>query len=84
MAGSGDFGALYKVTRDGDFLRLEFPGGDQPPAGASFVPDQLDGPEISFFTYSDGNRLPVTFRRRSDGGIELIWERYKLRRTGPA
>jgi CubicO group peptidase (beta-lactamase class C family) len=72
-----------KITRDGDFLRLDFPGGDQPPAGAIFVPERLDGPEPKFFTYSEGARLPVQFRRRGDGNIELVWERYKFKRTGP-
>jgi CubicO group peptidase (beta-lactamase class C family) len=72
-----------KLIRDGDFLRLEMLGGDQPPAGAIFVPERLEGDEPGFFTYSEGTRLPATFRRKPDGGVELIWERYKLKRIGP-
>jgi CubicO group peptidase (beta-lactamase class C family) len=72
-----------KVAREGDFLRLEYVGGDQPPGGAIFVPERLDGDEPRFFTICDGARLPAVFRRRKDGGVELIFERYKLRRTGP-
>jgi hypothetical protein len=72
-----------KVVRDGDFLRLEYVGGDQPPGGAILVPERLDGPEPHFFTICDGAKLPAVFRRRTDGGVELILERYKLRRTGP-
>ena len=72
-----------KVTREGDFLRLEYVGGDQPPGGAILVPERLYGPEPHFFTICDGAKLPAVFRRRTDGGVELILERYKLRRTGP-
>jgi CubicO group peptidase (beta-lactamase class C family) len=72
-----------KLIRDGDFLRLEMIGGDQPPGGAIFVPDRLDGDEPRFFTYSEGTRLPIQFRRRPDKTVEFIWERYKFKRTGP-
>jgi len=72
-----------KVIREGDFLRIEYLGGDQPPGGAILVPERLDGDEPRFFTICDGAKLPAVFRRRTDGGMELIFERYKLRRTGP-
>ena len=72
-----------KVVREGDFMRLEYVGGDQPPGGAIFVPEFLGGEEPRFFTICDGARLPAVFRRKPDGNIELIFERYKLRRTGP-
>jgi CubicO group peptidase (beta-lactamase class C family) len=72
-----------KVVREGDFLRIEYVGGDQPPGGAILVPERLDGNEPRFFTICDGARLPAVFRRKEDGGVELIFERYKLRRTGP-
>jgi CubicO group peptidase (beta-lactamase class C family) len=72
-----------KIVREGDFLRLEFVGGDQPPGGSIFVPERLDGAEPRFFTICDGAKLPAVFRRKADGGVELIFERYKLRRTGP-
>jgi CubicO group peptidase (beta-lactamase class C family) len=72
-----------KIVREGDFLRLEYVGGDQPPGGAIFVPERLDGDEPRFFTICDGAKLPAVFRRKAGGGVELIFERYKLRRTGP-
>ena len=72
-----------KVVREGDFLRLEYVGGDQPPGGAIFVPERLDGDDPRFFTICDGAKLPALFRRKRDGSVELIFERYKLRRTGP-
>ena len=71
-----------KVVREGDFLRLEYVGGDQPPGGAIFVPEFLGGDEPRFFTICDGAKLPAVFRRKPDGGVELIFERYKLKRTG--
>jgi CubicO group peptidase (beta-lactamase class C family) len=72
-----------KVVREGDFLRLEYVGGDQPPGGAIFVPERLDGDEPRFFTICDGAKLSAVFRRKTGGGVELVFERYKLRRTGP-
>jgi len=69
-------------VREGDFLRLEFVGGDQPPGGAIFVPERLDGDEPRFFTICDGAKIPAVFRRKADG-VELVFERYKFRRTGP-
>ena len=72
-----------KVIREGDCLRLEYVGGDQPPGGAIFVPERLDGDEPRFFTICDGAKLSAVFRRKPDGVVELIFERYKLRRTGP-
>jgi hypothetical protein len=72
-----------KVVREGDFLRLEYVGGDQPPGGAILVPERLDGDELRFLTICDGAKVPAVFRRKADRGVELIFERYKLRRTGP-
>jgi CubicO group peptidase (beta-lactamase class C family) len=71
-----------KLTKEGDFLRLEFTGGDQPPAPLILVPERLDNDEPRFFTYSEGQRLPAEFRR-TEKSIQLIFERYQFRRTGP-
>ena len=71
-----------KISREDDFLRMEYVCGDQPPTPATLVPDSLDAAEPTFFTISEGQRLPVQFRV-SGAGIELIYERYKFRRTGP-
>jgi len=45
------------------------------------VPEDLSGPEYRFSTLAGGRRLEVTFHERD--GVELILERYKLRRVGP-
>ena len=52
------------------------------PSPATFIPERLDGPEPRFVSYCDGAKLPVLFRRKDDGTMELIYERYKFRRTG--
>lgn len=70
------------VTRKGDFLELRIRDRyhDQK---TPLVPLALDPGAPRFFTLSAGRRLPVEFHHR-DGGVDLLYERYKLRRTGPA
>ncbi|MBS3965906.1 MAG: serine hydrolase [Truepera sp.] len=70
-----------EVARRGDFLQLTFPDSAQPQR-VILVPHRLDNHEPSFFTLAGGRRLEVTFRP-SEAGVELIYERYKLRRSGP-
>jgi hypothetical protein len=71
-----------RIVRAGDFLRMEWVGGDQPPPPTIFVPERIDGDTPRFFTYADGAKLPVEFRRTKDG-VELVYERYKFKRRGP-
>jgi CubicO group peptidase (beta-lactamase class C family) len=73
-----------KITPEGDLLRMEYLCGDQPPGPVTLVPERLAGDEPRFFTYCDGGRLTAQFRKVSGGGVELIYERYKFKRTGPA
>src|SRR4030095_10187180 len=61
-----------KVIRDGDFLRLEYEGGDQPPGGAIFVPEFLDGNEPRFFTICHGAQLPAVCRRGAGGSAACM------------
>ena len=70
-----------EVVRRGDFLQLTFLDSAQPQR-VILVPHRLDTHQPTFFTLAGGRRLEVTFRR-SEAGIELIYERYKLRRSGP-
>jgi CubicO group peptidase (beta-lactamase class C family) len=72
-----------KVTRDGDFLRVEYLCGDQSPGTTTLIPERLDGPEPRFYTIADGARLPARFRKTENGGAELVLERYKFKRRGP-
>lgn len=46
------------------------------------VPESFKNEERRFAVWSAGGRLPVVFRHTT-GGVELIMERYKLRRVGP-
>lgn len=69
------------VERKGDFLQLTVLDSAQPQR-VILVPERLDGKAPTFFTLAGGRRLEVTFRR-SDDGVELVYERYKLRRRGP-
>jgi hypothetical protein len=71
-----------KLTREGDLLRMEYLCGDQPPTPLALIPERLDEDEPRFFTYSEGQRFPIEFRRTSSG-VDFIYERYKFKRTGP-
>ncbi len=69
------------VERRGDFLQLTVLDSAQPQR-VILVPERLEPTSPSFFTLAGGKRLEVTFRR-DENEVELIYERYKLRRTGP-
>jgi CubicO group peptidase (beta-lactamase class C family) len=71
-----------KLVRAGDFLRLEYLCGDQSPAPTLMVPERVDSDAPRFFTYAEGARQLIEFRKTKEG-IELIHERYKFERTGP-
>jgi len=73
-----------KLTREGDCLRMEYLCGDQPPGPVPLIPESLGDPsEPRFVTHVDGARLGVQFHRRAGEPAEMIYERYKFRRTGP-
>ncbi|MDQ3459990.1 MAG: serine hydrolase [Deinococcota bacterium] len=67
------------VRRRGDFLELELHDRAQPQT-VILVPEELDESAPSFVTFAGGRRLAVAFRRR-ENGVELVFERYKLRRS---
>lgn len=74
----GTYGATIK--RSGDFLMLEMKDkllGQTLP----LVPESLDPGRPQFFTLALGRRISVEFEVR-DGGIDLIYERYRMRRVG--
>ena len=71
-----------RIAKEGDFLRMEYLCGDQPPAPVTIVGENLDGESPTFFTIAEGQRMPIEFRRAGDR-VEMIYERYKFRRTGP-
>lgn len=68
------------VKRSGSFLTAET---QDPHSAVStvLVPERLGADGALFWTLSGVNRLPVEFIRSGDR-IEMIQERYKLRRTG--
>jgi len=69
------------VVREADFLKLVFHYGEQKEKYI-LVPESLEKDEKMFFTLQYGQKMPVSFKGR-DGKIELIFERYKLKRIGP-
>ncbi|MDQ7844595.1 MAG: serine hydrolase, partial [Armatimonadota bacterium] len=74
----GTYGGTVK--RAGDFLILEIKNRllEQ---SVPLVPVSLEPERARFFTLALGRRLMVEFEIR-DGGVDLIYERYRMRRTG--
>ena len=70
-----------EVTRKGDFLFLTM-RGRYVERSVPLVPEELGEEEATFFTYQTGRLIRAYFRRRPDGRVELIYERYKFRRAG--
>ena len=69
-----------QVRRQGDFLRIEI-RDKYTEQFVPLVPEELDEDVRRFYTLAGGQRLPVEFRVR-DGRVELIYERYLLRKVG--
>lgn len=70
-----------KVKRQGGFLVVESLDLDAP-VTTVLVPEHLADDEATFWTISGTARMPVQFIATADGGVELVLERYKYRRTG--
>jgi hypothetical protein len=68
------------VRRKGDVLMLEFKNKHSEES-VPLVPFDLNPERPRFHTYGGGYRQVVEFCHR-DGGVELLYERYKFRRTG--
>jgi CubicO group peptidase (beta-lactamase class C family) len=74
----GTYGAT--VTRAGDFLMLKIENKLLSQT-VPLVPLDLDPARPRFFTLTLGRRLPVHFHVRPEG-IEVIYERYRMKRVG--
>lgn len=74
----GTYGAT--VTRAGDFLMLKIENKLLSQT-VPLVPLDLDPARPRFFTLTLGRRLIVDFHVRSEG-VEVIYERYRMRRVG--
>lgn len=74
----GTYGAT--VTRAGDFLMLKIENKLLSQT-VPLVPLDLDPARPRFFTLTLGRRLPVDFHIRPEG-IEVIYERYRMKRVG--
>ena len=74
----GTYGAT--VTRAGDFLMLKIENKLLSQT-VPLVPLELDPARPRFFTLTLGRRLTVDFHV-SPAGIEVIYERYRMRRVG--
>jgi CubicO group peptidase (beta-lactamase class C family) len=70
-----------QVRRAGDFLMLEL-GDRYTELVVPLVPEGNEGNTVTFYTWQGRRKLPVEFLVR-EGRVELIYERYLLRRVGP-
>jgi CubicO group peptidase (beta-lactamase class C family) len=73
-------GTLYAEARkNGSFLMLS---GEDIGKDIILVPQGEDGNLVRFYTLDEGDRMEVTFRF-NEHGVELLYERYIYRRSGP-
>jgi CubicO group peptidase (beta-lactamase class C family) len=70
---------LAEAKRNGSFLTLS---GDDIGENIVLVPDRVDNEVATFFTLAGTAKMAVEFRFSGDG-VEMIYERYKYRKTGP-
>jgi len=69
-----------QVKRKGDFLTIE--SKDRyTDLVVPLVPEEIEGENRTFYTLGAGVKQPVEFRVR-EAGVDLIYERYLLRKTG--
>lgn len=69
-----------QVKRKGDFLTIEITDRYNDLV-VLLVPEAIDGDTRTFYTLGSGMKLPVEFRV-GEAGIDLIYERYRLLKTG--
>jgi CubicO group peptidase (beta-lactamase class C family) len=69
-----------QVKRMGDFLTIEIKDRYNDLI-VPLVPEAIEGETRIFFTLASATKLPVEFRV-AESGIDLIYERYRLRKTG--
>jgi len=72
-----------RVVRRGDFLELTILDTAQP-RRIPLVPERIESDRARYYTLIAGQRVPAQFRISDGGDVELIYERYKLRRLGTA
>jgi CubicO group peptidase (beta-lactamase class C family) len=80
----GDYSAykgtvLAEVRRNGSFLMLS---GEDIGSNIVLVPQSEKAGKVSFYTLAGTAKLLVEFRFNRHG-VEMMYERYKYRRTGP-
>jgi CubicO group peptidase (beta-lactamase class C family) len=70
-----------KVEKAGEFLQVEF-ADKYTTDVAVLVPETIGDEARVFYTLSGGNKLRVEFTV-SGAGVDLLYERYRMKRTGP-
>jgi len=77
------FRGTMRVTfrRAGDLLQAEFKDKHHEER-VPLIPEIAEGDAPRFYTLAAGRRSPVEFNRRGEA-LEVLYERYKLRRIGP-
>ena len=78
------FKGTMQITfrRKGDLLQAEFKDKHHQ-ENVPLIPEVLQGDAPRFFTLAAGRRSTVEFNRKGET-VEVLYERYKLRRIGPA
>lgn len=69
------------IRRKGDLLDVEFKDKHHE-EHVALIPEVVGGDAPRFYNLAAGRRMPVEFTRKGDV-VELLYERYKLRRVGP-
>lgn len=71
----------FNIRRQGSFLLLEMPT-KLTRYSVILVPERIEDNTIVCFTLSNSRKIDVEFYIKEDGGVEMIYDRYKLIKGG--
>ncbi len=71
-----------RVRRQNDFLSVTFKYDDYRSVTTALAPDIIGRDYCRFYTVAFGSRMNVEFYIRENGQVELLYERYLLRKAG--
>ncbi|MBK8021990.1 MAG: serine hydrolase [Chloroflexi bacterium] len=71
-----------RVRRLADFLTITFTYDDYRTVTTALAPDVVGADYCRFYTSAFGQRLNVEFFTRPNGQVELVYERYLLKKAG--
>ncbi|MBK8028036.1 MAG: serine hydrolase [Chloroflexi bacterium] len=70
-----------QVRRQGDFLSVTFKYDDYRSVTTALAPDIITRDYCRFYTVAFGSRMNVEFHIREQGQVDLLYERYLLRKA---